>query len=176
MALNALGKLIECRGQRADLLLGEQASWPALRNLDLTSYGAVHLASHARIHRGLPEQSYLVLSGARGEQQLTARTVADLQLTADLVYLSSCETAAAADGRAVGDFVQAFIQAGAGAVIASSLAVDDDASRFLAERVYRHWLDGATLAEALQAGQRDLMRANPRWAHTFYWAFYTLYQ
>ncbi len=161
---------------RTTVLLGEDASWNALQEVDLASFCAIHLASHARIYKGLPEQSYLVLSGALGQEQLTAHSVSELTLHADLVYLSSCEAASAVGGSVVGGFVQAFIDAGAGAVIASSLGVDDQASRFLAQQVYKHWLSGVSLPEALRLGQVDLFEADPRWEHPFYWGFYRIYQ
>lgn len=163
------------RGQ-STVLLGEKAAWKAIQTTDLTSFYAIHLASHARIYKGLPEQSYLVLSGALGQEQLTARSVSQLNLNAQLVYLSSCEAASAEGGSAVGGFVQAFIDAGAGAVIASSLGVDDAASRFLAQRVYEHWLRGESLPEALRLGQVDLQGENAQWDHAFYWGFYRVYQ
>ena len=61
-------------------------------------------------------------------------------------------------------------------VAASSLGIDDQASRYLATRVYQHWLDGATLPQALRQGQLDLPNGNSHWAHPFYWAFFRIYQ
>jgi tetratricopeptide (TPR) repeat protein len=157
-------------------LLGKKATWKAMKELDLASYSAIHLASHARIYPSLPNQSYLVLSKSRGQEQLTASAVVKLGLNADLVYLSSCETAAAAGGSVVGGFVRAFIQAGAKSIIASSLGVDDEASLFLAEQVYTHWQEGLPLPQALRLGQMDLRDSDPRWSHPFYWAFFRIYQ
>jgi len=161
---------------RASVLLGEKASWSAMQDLDLASFRGIHLASHARIYQGLPEQSYLVLSSGQKQEQLTAKSVGLLKLNADLVYLSSCEAASSVGGSVVAGFVQAFIDAGAGAVIASSLGVDDEASRYLAQRVYEYWLEGTPLPEALRLGQGDLCSADPRWEHPFYWGFYRIYQ
>lgn len=161
---------------RATILLGEQASWGAMKELHLNSFSAIHLASHARIYQGLPEQSYLVLSSALGQEQLTAHAVSALNLRADLVYLSSCEAASTVGGSVVGGFVQAFMDAGAGAVIASSLGVDDEASQYLAQHIYDHWLQGKSLPEALRLGQTDLAAADPKWEHPFYWGFYRIYQ
>ncbi len=158
------------------VLVGEQASWATLKNMNLNSFSVIHLASHARVFKGLPKQSYLVLSGARGQEHFTAGAVADLSLRADLVYLSSCEAATSAGGSVVGGFVQAFLDAGAGSVIASSLEVDDQASRFLAERVYHYWLTGNPIADALRLGQKDLVQESRSWSHPFYWAFYRIYQ
>ena len=158
------------------VLLGENASWSTMKEMNLALFKAIHMASHARVYQGLPEQSYLVLSGAHGQEQLTAHSVSELKLNADLVYLSSCEAASSVAGSAVGGFVQAFIDAGTGSVIASSLGVDDEASRYLAERVYEHWLKGTSLPEALRLGQVDLSGVDPRWEHPFYWAFYRIYQ
>ncbi len=162
--------------QNATILLGKNATWKALTNLDLRSYNTIHLASHAKVYRGLPEQSYLVFSGAHGQEQLTATTVANLKLNAELVYLSSCEAAAGNNGGISGSFVQAFLTAGAKTVIASNLSVDDQASSDLAMRVYKNWLAGDPLPRALQQGQRDMLEEVPHWSHPFYWAFFRIYQ
>ncbi|MCP4290995.1 MAG: CHAT domain-containing protein [bacterium] len=158
------------------VLTGQDASWGALKQMNLDSYIAIHLASHARVFPGLPQQSYLVLSGPTGQEQFTAGAVADLNLQADLVYLSSCEAAASNGGTVVGGFVQAFLKAGARSVIASSLEVDDRAARFLAGRVYLYWVEGKSLPEALRLGQVDLAGESDIWSHPFYWAFYRIYQ
>ncbi len=170
----ALGSLWEAGP--VTTLLGDEATWKTIKNLDLASFSALHIASHARIFPGLPNQSYLVLSKSQGQEQFTAASVAELGLKSELVYLSSCETASATGGQVVGSFVQAFIEAGSQSVIASSLGVDDAASKVLAEKVYTHQQAGLSWSEALRASQLELMNGAGKWSHPFYWAFFRVYK
>jgi CHAT domain-containing protein len=55
-------------------------------------------------------------------------------------------------------------------VIASSVRIEDEASREMAERFYRHWLSGKSRASALRDAQLE-MRDRDQWEHPFYWSF-----
>lgn len=161
---------------RRRLRTGAQADWAQLAAADLADAGVLHLATHAQVFQGLPQRSTLRLGGGPDAAPVTVTAVAGLDLRTELVFLSCCSAArrlsAAGDG--VSDFAGAFQQAGARTVIASSLWVDDDAAAFLAERFYRHWLDGKSRAEALRSARLDLRAASDRWRHPAYWAFYRL--
>ena len=119
----------------------------AVRHLEgdaATSAGIVEALGHAtRLHfaghgafagtEGL--DGYLAL--ARGER-LSVSDVLAARDAPDVVFLSSCETGrtdASIDVQSLG-FAQAFVVAGARAVVAPVRAVDDQASARLAARVY----------------------------------------
>jgi CHAT domain-containing protein len=107
---------------------------------------------------------------------VTIAAVVELELDAELVFLSCCEAAgrSAGRGRGLADFARAFMRAGAKTVVASSLRIDDEAAAFLAARFYRHWLDGGSKAQALRAAQLDLRASRAAWDHPYYWASFRL--
>jgi CHAT domain-containing protein len=98
--------------------------------------------------------------------------VFDLELDGQLVVLSACQTAVGSGSRAdvpPGDewvgLLQAFLQAGAGSVVASLWAVEDDATAEVMTRFHGAIASGAPAATALAHALRD-----PDTAHPFYWA------
>lgn len=167
-------------GPRSALMTGAEANWPHLLASGLTDFGVIHLASHAEVHQGLPRRATLRLAaqttdGLARTTPVTMAAISQLDLQADLVYLSSCQSGrpVGADG-GVGDFTAAFLAAGARTIIASTQWVDDEAARYLAERFYDHWQNGAAKAAALQAARQDVRAARADWEHPAYWAFLRL--
>ena len=160
----------------AELRCGERANWRSVTGNDLKSFDMIHLATHARITQGVPGHSSLRLAG-EDERPLTLPEIGELGLDAEFVFLSSCDGARSASGRAggVNSFVRAFMEAGARSVLASTHAVDDEAARFLAERFYTHWLEGKSKAAALRAAQLELRSTRDAWRHPFYWSHYQLH-
>jgi CHAT domain-containing protein/tetratricopeptide (TPR) repeat protein len=157
------------------LRVGAEASWGNLASLDLQEFGVIHLATHAVTYPGQSHRSTLRLAAAGGAEPVTIEAVAGLQLDAELVFLSCCNAARRlSNAAAAADFADAFLNAGAQTVIASTLWVDDEASAYLAESFYRNWLDGKSRAEALRASLLELREARQEWSHSAYWAFYRL--
>ncbi len=160
---------------RAVLRTGSEASWAGVLATGLDRVSALHLATHAVVHQGASKRASLRLAGPETNTPLTLRSIADLNLQADLIYLSCCEGARLSRGGAgLTGFARAFLAAGARTVIASSIRVDDEASLALARNFYGHWLAGKSKAAALRAAQLELRAARPKWRHPFYWSFYRI--
>jgi len=142
----------------------------------LRGYRVVHISSHARVYEGLDGHAAIHVAGSLG-RPLTIDRIITAGTDADLVYLSSCEGARQhrSPARGVLSFADAFLAAGAGAVVATSVLMDDVAGRALAENFYRHWQTGKAGAVALRAALLDLRSTDPRWDHPFYWGFANLY-
>jgi len=158
---------------RVEIRTGADAGWASLLDASRPP-DVIHIASHAVVHPGAPGRSTLRL--ASDAPPLTPAAVRGLSLDVELVFLSCCETAghASGAGRGLADFARAFMRAGARTVVASTLRVDDEASAYLAERFYRHWLGGKSKAEALRAAQLELRAARAEWEHPYYWSSYRL--
>lgn len=159
----------------AQTLVGEEASWAGLMDLDLDRFDVIHLSSHVVAYQGAPERSTLRLGGDPDAPPLTIPEIRNLALGAELVFLSCCEAARplSRGGGGVGDFAGAFVRAGAAAVIASGQIVDDEASALLSSRFYYYWLDGRGTAAALRAALSDL-REQEAWEHPFFWGNYRI--
>jgi len=147
----------------------------------LASYRMIHFATHGLIDSRRPELSSLVLSlvNEQGEPQngfLRLHDIYNLELQADLVVLSACQTALGQEIRGEGlvGLTRGFMYAGAARVLASLWSVDDRATSVLMERFYGHMISGRlSPAEALRQAQIDMSR-DPRWRSPYYWAGFTL--
>jgi CHAT domain-containing protein len=141
----------------------------------------LHFATHGLFDSEHPDLSGLVLSlvdetGSPREGFLRMHEVYNLQLSADLVVLSACQTALGRELRGEGllGLTRGFIYAGARRVVASLWQVDDESSAELMRRFYRGMLvEGRRPADALRAAQLELAR-HRRWSAPFYWAGFVL--
>ncbi len=159
-----------------ELRLGREAEWRSIKELALDRFAVLHIATHTVLSEGLGERATLRFADKQGNTPVTAFEISGLSLDADLVFLSCCETSAEYLDQGYGslNFARAFRKAGARAVIASSVRVDDEAGSYLSERFYHHWRAGLSKAEALRAAQQDTRSHRPEWRHPFFWAFYQL--
>jgi CHAT domain-containing protein len=145
----------------------------------LSNYRVVHLAVHGVASPQFPDRAALVLgnSTASGEDGLLqAREIRDLDLHADLVVLSACETG---NGKLLGEegiasLERAFLLAGAKSVIASLWTADDTYTIALMKRLYQHLVGGSDKGTALQQAKLDLLKEFGNQALPIYWAGFTL--
>ena len=137
----------------------------------------LHLATYGVLNKPNPLFSYVELAGGGAHDgRLEVHEVFGLDLAADLVVLSACQTGLGsgtlADVPAGDDWVgltRAFLHAGAARVVASLWAVEDQATAALMERFYHELGAGAAPASALARAQRALL-GEPGTAHPFFWA------
>jgi CHAT domain-containing protein len=100
----------------------------------------------------------------------------NLNLPADLVVLSACNTALGQDVRGEGliGIVRGFMYAGAARVVASLWKVDDEATAELMKRFYRNMLqENMPAAAALRAAQIEMWQ-QMQWQSPYFWAAFTL--
>ena len=103
---------------------------------------AVHFACHGLVDPARPLRSSLVLSRVEGSDgYLTAMDVVGMDIPADLVALSACETARGKVMHAEGivGLTRAFLHAGSSRVLASLWKVDDEATSALMQKFYSLW-------------------------------------
>jgi CHAT domain-containing protein len=147
----------------------------------LSSYRIVHFATHGLLNSEHPELSGLVLSlvDERGQTRdgfLRMHEIFNLQLPADLVVLSACQTALGKEikGEGLVGLTRGFMYAGAERVVASLWQVDDQATAQLMQHFYRGMLkDGLRPAAALRAAQIEMSKQK-RWAAPYFWAGFVL--
>jgi len=149
---------------------------------DLSQYRIVHLATHGFFNSNNPALSGIVLSlfDASGQPQpngfLTLNDIFNLNLPAELVVLSACQTA---QGEAVGGeglvgLTRGLMYAGAERAVVSLWNVDDAATAALMAAFYHGLLqENLTPAAALRQAQQEI-RQQEGWEHPYYWAAFTL--
>jgi len=137
----------------------------------------VHLATYGVLNKHNPLFSFVELApdGVQ-DGRLDVQEVFGLELAADLVVLSACQTGLGsgrlADVPPGDDWVsltRAFLHAGAHSVVATLWAVEDRATADLMERFYKDYGSGADPGRALARAQRAVLGARAT-AHPFYWA------
>ena len=138
----------------------------------------VHVASHALIDDQEPALSSLLLSpSADGTDDglLQTHEIFDLELAAELVVLSGCETALgqAVRGEGLLGLTRAFLSAGAVAVSVSLWPVEDESTALLMARFYRELNAGRGPVEALRRAKLGQLRDGAR-SHPYYWAPFVL--
>lgn len=147
---------------------------------DLGRYRYLHLATHGILDTKHPEFSGLILSmvdakGQRINGYVRLPDIYRMKLAADLVVLSSCESALGKDMNSEGiiGLTRAFLYAGSRRVISSLWKVDDAATAELMKRFYSRIAKGETPSAALRGAQLDLLKI-PDWRHPYYWAGFVL--
>ncbi len=165
-------------GSRINMLLGCAAVPAALRRAATGHVDLLHIATHARVDSQRPRLSALALTPEhRGEGTASAFGLLDilgLKLSSNLVVLSACETSRGRllPGEGVLGPAQAFLQAGAGAVLASYWRVDDLATSRFMQGFYKYLLaERLPAATALRKAQMEAAETSP--SHD--WAAFSLY-
>ena len=163
---------------RIETLLGCAAVPTALRRAASEHLDLLHIATHALVDSQRPRLSALALTPERrGEATPSAFGLLDilgLKLSSGLVVLSACETSRGRllPGEGVLGPAQAFLQAGAGAVVASYWRVDDTATSAFMQVFYRYLLaERLPAATALRKAQIEAAEVSA--SHD--WAAFSLY-
>ena len=152
---------------RGMVLTGDIATEAAVRQADLSAYDVLAFATHGLVSgeiNGLIEPA-LVLTpveggGSENDGLLTASEIAALQIDADWVILSACNTGAgdSASSPSYSGLARAFRQAGARSLLLSHWRVRDDVASRLTVATVRNAARGMDRAEALRQAQIELMR------------------
>ncbi|MGA9573986.1 MAG: CHAT domain-containing protein, partial [Lysobacterales bacterium] len=165
----------------SNLLLGDRATESAFKNL-AGDFSILHLATHGYFNKLNPLLSGLELEkDADDDGQLELYEILELQLNADLVTLSACQTALGSgvfsETPAGDDFVgltRAFIYAGSQTVLATLWQVDDQSTMNFMQGFYtRLKQNNSDKALALALAQRE-MRSNQNYQHPYFWAPFIL--
>lgn len=175
-------------------LLGTDACEERLAETIATQkrWRAVHLACHGLVDPERPTLSSLALTRSGKEDGfLTALEVLRMEIPADLVVLSACETGKGkiVKGEGIVGLMRMFMYAGAPRVICSLWKVDDEATRALMVKFYELWNPGPALSDpgesngkregmgtaaALEKAQ-EFVRSHEKWKHPYYWAAWVLW-
>jgi CHAT domain-containing protein len=120
----------------------------------------------------------LSLIDARGRRQdgyLRIGDIYKLTLAADLVVLSSCDSALGKDMQSEGiiGLPRAFLYAGAKSVIASLWKVNDEATARMMSALYARIKNGESPGSALRNAQLEMAR-DERWRKPYYWAAFAV--
>jgi CHAT domain-containing protein len=161
--------------------LGFQASQTEVLQPELSQYRFIHFATHGLANTEKPELSAIVMSlldeqGNAVDGFLRLQEVYNLDLRADLVVLSACQTGLGQVIRGEGliGLTRGFMYAGAPRVVTSLWNVDDAGTAVLMTHFYEGILrENLPPSAALRQAQLKLWQT-PQWQSPYYWAAFTL--
>lgn len=176
--VTALGNIWGASSSR--VLIGPSASKNMFRS-EASKYKVIHLATHGILDDASPMYSRLVMARVNNDPNddglLEAREIMQLNLHADLVVLSACDTARGRFGAGEGmiGMSWAFFVAGVPTMVASQWRVDSASTANLMIIFHKRLREdaAATKAAALQQASLNLMK-DPRYRHPYFWAGFVL--
>lgn len=161
--------------------VGSAFTVPAVERAELRDYRILHFATHGLLPAELvclsdPTIVASVPAGARdaGGALLTSSAVLELDLDADVVVLSACNTGGGSTGgESLSTLARAFFYAGARSLLVTHWYVNDVAATRIIAIALRNVSQGQGFAEALRAAQLDFA-ALPGGGHPGLWAPFAL--
>lgn len=166
----------------SEVMLGDAASEARIRSMHeagaLFNYRVLYFATHGLVTgelNGLLEPA-LALTASQGNDGLfTATEITQLQLNADLVVLSACNTSSARrpGEETLSGLARAFLYAGARALLVSHWQADSFAASELMTHMFRHLAATPEIgrAEALRQAMLAIVdQGDIVGAHPSYWA------
>ena len=167
--------------EKSDLVEGSSTEKRRFLGSDFESYRMIHIITHGVFDRSSGDP-YLVLSPFHDDGslvkdwQLRLPEVYELNLAAELVVLSACETALGEVIRGEGllGMSYGFLYAGASTVAASLWSVPDPSTAALMEIFYERLRQGDTPAAALRSAQLEFLAKFPGSRAPYKWAGFVI--
>ncbi len=168
---------------RSKVFTGAAADEKTFKSLAPT-FNTIHFATHGMLDNRHPLYSYLLLAKSGGDDGedglIEAREIMGLNLCADLVVLSACDTARGRIGAGEGvmGISWAFFAAGCRATVVSQWKVESANTSELMVHFYRYLKDakaqgGKAKADALRSAALELIKDH-RYEHPMYWAGFVM--
>ena len=141
------------------------------------NYRYLHIASHGKMNDKDADLSYIAFTqdgdSTNQEELLYLRELYDMDIPADMVVLSACETGIGElqNGEGIISLARGFSYAGAKSIITSLWSVNDQKTTDLMVDFYQNLKEGQTKNYALANAKRDYISSNSAtFSHPFYWA------
>ena len=162
------------------VLIGADAGKKVFK-AEAANYQIIHLATHGILDDGNPMYSRLMMARVESDPDddgfLEAREIMHLNLNANLVVLSACQTARGRIGAGEGvvGISWAFFLAGVPTTVVSQWKVESESTATLMINFHRHLkaTDGVSKAQALRQAALDLLK-DKSYQHPFYWAGFVM--
>jgi len=168
-------------GARSQVYVGAEAREDRVK-AEAGRFGVLHLATHSILNNASPMYSQVVLARAAGgaseDGLLEAWEIMKLDVKAELVVLSACETGRGRIGAGEGviGLTWALFVAGSPTTVVSQWKVESASTTRLMLEFHRNLQPGiknprrrVSTAKALQGAALEMLRRNEH-RHPFYWA------
>jgi CHAT domain-containing protein len=176
--VQSISRLFQEQKISCNVLLGHEATESHLKHTPLKSYEVIHLATHGVVDELNPELSRIFLHQETEAEDgnLYSGEIYNLELGAELVTLSACQTGLGKISRGEGviGLSRALVYAGAKNIIVSFWSVADASTAKLMENFYRELVTSpqASFSSSLRSSKRKLLSGE--FAAPYYWAPFVL--
>jgi CHAT domain-containing protein/Tfp pilus assembly protein PilF len=174
-----IDSIISSRGYKTSVYLKQNASEQIVKSPELSKYKYLHFATHGVVDEESPELSKIYLTGINDEDgDLYSGEIYNLNIKADLVTLSACETGLGkvSKGEGIIGLTRALLYAGSNNVFVSLWSVSDRSTAQLMTTFYANLLDvqqKSNYAAAIKASKLKLI-SGEQFSHPYYWAPFIL--
>ncbi|WCL80579.1 CHAT domain-containing protein [Saprospira sp. CCB-QB6] len=164
---------------QGDIFMGQEATEDKFKALG-EDYKIIHFATHGMANDQDPDFSLLAfteIADSIENEFLYVSDIYNMQLKADLVVLSACETALGElnEGEGSISLARSFSYAGAKSIFTTLWSVNDQATSALVENFYYNLKQGMPKDKALQKAKTMFLAAgNHETSHPFLWSPYIL--
>ena len=162
-------------GTSTTIVAGAEARPDAYAAAQPGRFSMIHIAAHGEANRRSPLDSALILSPGERGFKLYARDVMEVPLRADLVTISACRSSGARTyaGEGPVGLARAFLQAGAGSVIAGLWDVSGPSTSEIMDRMYEQIAAG--VAPQNRCGERSYPSFTATYSKPYYWGPFQYY-
>lgn len=174
--VKALTEIFNNQGLNSDVLIEANATKQSLKQRELSNYKYLHLATHGTVNEYSPELSRIFLrenAANPDEGSLYSGEIYNLNLNADLVTLSACETGLGqiSKGEGIIGLSRALVYAGAQNIMVSLWKVADNSTSILMTDFYSSIRD-SDYQKALRKAKLNMVTSE--YAHPYFWAPFVL--
>jgi CHAT domain-containing protein len=174
-----IGEIARHFGSRAVIRSGINATPAAYVAANPKQFQFIHFAAHSTAGTDRPmEESAVILARDAHGFSLSGKAIVLVPLEAELVTVSSCNSAGRRNfaGEGVVGLAWAFLRAGARRVVAAQWEVDDSAAPPMMNKMYAAIVAGGVEpAEALRQAKLGLLHSNTPHKQPLYWAPFAIY-
>jgi CHAT domain-containing protein/Tfp pilus assembly protein PilF len=175
--VKAIYELFNQQNQPAKYYLNDQANEATVKSLNLKSYKYLHFATHGLTDEDRPTNSCLILAqkqDSTSDNLLTSSEMYGLELDAELVVLSACQTGKGTlkAGEGIIGLTRGLLYAGARNLLVSQWNVNDASTAELMTKFYSKILAGQSNRQALREAKLELL--NSKFACPHYWSAFVL--
>lgn len=169
----SISKLFE-----SDLFINDDASKSAFQNIS-NKYDIIHLSMHSFLNDEDSELNSLVFTDKEQDYELHISELYGLNLNADMVVLSACNTGVGnlKTGRGIVSMNTAFTFAGVPSVVSSLWSAPDKETKTSMISYYKNLKKGMAKNVALQQAKLNYLNtvSEEELKHPYYWAGFVIY-
>jgi CHAT domain-containing protein/predicted negative regulator of RcsB-dependent stress response len=173
-----ISKLFASKNFKNAVFTQERADETLVKSDNLKNFSILHFATHGVVDENDPQLSRIFLQNSLQSEDgnLFAGEIYNLELDANLVTLSACQTGLGkiSKGEGVIGLSRALVYAGAKNIIVSFWSVADESTAELMKDFYKKLLETNTgYSQNLRSAKRSLIES-PNFAAPYYWAPFIL--